>query len=199
MVSETVVFISGSRGIQELGPEATQALDKIIQLGFEIVIGDCYGVDRQVQHYLSRKQYAKHVTVYHIGKKPRNCVPTMKTCYVPSHHQPEKNTEMAKVASFGLAIWDSRSRGTADAIEKMRAKGIQVKVVRQVSTETTLVCRAGTHPRDDRQPAKPMPKQMPMCIECTRARTPEELKAWNGQPNCPNRQRIEYRCALKHE
>ena len=39
----TKVFVSGSRSIKQL-PEAVRvSLDKIIELGFTVCVGDCYG------------------------------------------------------------------------------------------------------------------------------------------------------------
>ena len=121
----STVFISGSRSITRLDDGARQALDKIMGLGLDIVIGDSYGVDLAVQHYLKDKNY-QPVTVYHIGKEPRNNA-GYPTRYVPSPFQTQKNVEMAKAADYGLAIWDGRSSGTAHAIQQMKAKGIYVK------------------------------------------------------------------------
>ena len=186
------VFITGSRGIKELNPEAIEALDKIIVRGFEIVVGDCYGVDRTVQTYLSQKGYASHVTVYHTAKEPRNFVDSaFNHCYTPSPDLRHKNTEMAKVANYGLAIWDGHSRGTADSIRKMAEKGIYIRIVRQVTQASTVFCRVGTHPRPkDRKEPQPYPKGYRVCLFCTEPHTPDEIKAWNGSTPCPLRAAI---------
>ena len=39
----TKVFVSGSRSVRALPQAAKTSLDKIIELGFTIIIGDCYG------------------------------------------------------------------------------------------------------------------------------------------------------------
>lgn len=41
----TTVLISGSRSITELPKSAIESLDKIIDLNFDILVGDAYGVD----------------------------------------------------------------------------------------------------------------------------------------------------------
>ena len=68
---DSIVMISGSRSVNKLPQSALNSLDKIIELGFKVVIGDCYGIDTLVQEYLKLKNYQK-VTIYHIGNKPRN-------------------------------------------------------------------------------------------------------------------------------
>lgn len=42
---------------------------------------------------------------------------------------PIRNAEMAAVADALIAFWDGKSRGTADMINKARAKGLRVVVV----------------------------------------------------------------------
>ena len=179
----STVFVSGSRSITTLDDEARRALDRIMRLGFNFVVGDGYGVDIAVQHYLKSKNY-QPVTVYHIGKKPRNNA-GYPTRYVPSPFQTQKNVEMAQAADYGLAIWDGRSRETAEAIQRMKEKDIQVRIVRQVSEATTRFCRAGTHPRKPDYHDRPVPEDMPRCSKCFEPRQPEELKAWDGQSPCP--------------
>ena len=179
----STVFVSGSRSITQLDDEARRALDKIMRLGFYFVVGDGYGVDIAVQHYLKSKNY-QQVTIYHIGKQPRNNA-GYPTRYVPSPFQTQKNVEMATAADYGLAIWDGRSRGTADAIRRMKEKGIYIKIIHQVSEATTRFCRAGTHPRKPDYHDRLVPDDMPRCTKCFEPRTPEQLKAWDGQPPCP--------------
>ena len=179
----STVFITGSRSISKLNDEAIKSLNRIMAQGFRVVIGDSYGVDIAVQKYFKTKGYTK-VTVYHVQLKPRNNA-GFPTKYVPSPNQTHKNTEMAKLADYGLAIWDGHSRGTADSITKMNDKGIHIKVIYQVTQATTLFCRAGTHPRKPDYHDRPVPDDMPRCTKCLEPRTPEQLKAWDGQPLCP--------------
>ena len=181
-----IVFISGSRSIGELSQAAQQSLDKIMARNLRVVIGDCYGVDRLVQLYLAEHGYADSVTVYTIHREPRNFVDSaFHHCYVAATHEPAKNSAMAFVANFGLAIWDGHSHGTADAINKMKAKGIPVKVISQVTEATTRFCRCGTYPREQDWTPKPVTEGAARCTKCLQPQTPEQLREWDGNTPCP--------------
>jgi adenine-specific DNA-methyltransferase len=120
-----IVFISGSRSVKELPQSALNSLDKIIELGFKVILGDCYGVDTLVQKYLKSKNYTK-VTVYHIGNYPRFNL-GFKTVKVDGIRQVDKDIEMSKKAHYGLAIWDGKSKGTLANIQRVPlTKVIQV-------------------------------------------------------------------------
>ena len=101
-------MISGSRNIKTLNPEVINSLNKIIELEFEIIIGDCYGIDTLIQRYLKSRNYQK-VTVYHIGNHPRNNL-GFNTVKVQGKSYKDKDIAMCRIANYGLAIWDG-SRG----------------------------------------------------------------------------------------
>lgn len=115
------VFVSGSRGVSELPEEAKTPLDKIRELGFTVLVGDCHGVDTLVQRHLAG--YSK-VVVFHIGERPRNNH-GFDTVRVSGSRQSDKDAAMA-AADYGLAVWDGCSPGTRRSIERDRA----TKVVR---------------------------------------------------------------------
>lgn len=117
------VMVSGTRSIKTLPQAARDALDKIIALGFELIVGDCYGVDDLVQRYLKTKGYAK-VTVYHINQ-PRhtNSYPTRK---ISGSRQDAKDRQLCSDADYGLAVWDGVSKGTKANITRVP----KTKVVR---------------------------------------------------------------------
>lgn len=46
------VFVSGSKKIEYLNEEMKRILDKLISKKYDILIGDCIGVDLEVQEYL---------------------------------------------------------------------------------------------------------------------------------------------------
>ena len=116
------VFVSGSRGVQELPAAAKASLDKIKELGFTVLVGDCHGVDTLVQAYL--EGYLK-VVVFHIGARPRTNF-GFDTVKVAGYQQTDKDAAMAADADYGLAIWDGKSPGTVKNIERVKA----TKVVR---------------------------------------------------------------------
>ena len=57
------IFIAGSREISVLDDYTQAKLDSICSKGYDVLIGDCYGVYALVQSYLSSRKYEK-VTVY---------------------------------------------------------------------------------------------------------------------------------------
>jgi hypothetical protein len=116
------VFVSGSRGVSELPEEARASLDKVRELGFTVLVGDCHGVDTLVQQHL--EGYRK-VVVFHIGERPRNNN-GFDTVQVGGSRQTDKDAAMAADADYGLAVWDGRSPGTKKNIERVKA----TKVVR---------------------------------------------------------------------
>ena len=137
------VFVSGSRSISDLPIQAMESLDRMVEKGMQIVVGDCWGVDRLVQQYLASKHYASHVTVYTIGKEPRNFVDSgFNTRRVIGTSQAAKDEAMAKIADYALAIWDGKSRGTAKNIERMAGK-VKVIQAQPAKTETIAVNKFG--------------------------------------------------------
>ncbi len=116
------VFVSGSRGVRDLPEAAKVSLDKIKEVGFTVLVGDCHGVDALVQAYL--KDYGE-VVVFHIGWEPRHNL-GFDTVRIIGSKQTDKDAAMAADADYGLAIWDGKSSGTAKNIGRVKA----TKVVR---------------------------------------------------------------------
>ena len=120
----TFVFISGSRSIKSLPFEALKSLEAIMAQGFTVLVGDCFGVDTLVQDYLAERDY-RNVIVCHIGTRPRNNR-SFKTHHVPGTSQTDKDEYMGRTATFGLAIWDGVSPGTAKNVARVKTKVITV-------------------------------------------------------------------------
>jgi hypothetical protein len=53
----TRVFIGGSRHVTRLEAEVRRRLDRIVEKGLPVVIGDANGADEAVQRYLSDRQF----------------------------------------------------------------------------------------------------------------------------------------------
>ena len=67
----TTIFISGSREIPFIPDEVRERVDRIIDSGFDIVVGDSErGVDSAILRYLESRSY-ENVSVYTIHDKPR--------------------------------------------------------------------------------------------------------------------------------
>lgn len=114
------VMISGSRSILRLPTEAIESLDRIIDLELPVIIGDATGVDSLVQQYLRSRSYQK-VTVYFAAwqgnGKPRN-THGYPTAPVRGSYA-DRDEQMCSECTYGLAIWDGHSRGTATNIKRV--------------------------------------------------------------------------------
>lgn len=125
------VFVSGSKSISTLNFEFLEHLSHAIQEGFEIIVGDCYGVDAAVQKHLADINYP-NVTVYCSGETPRNfflkkgkihsCIEFSKGL-TGREFQYVKDIEMSKDCDYGIALWDSKSIGTGENIKRLYSLG----------------------------------------------------------------------------
>jgi hypothetical protein len=122
-----IVFIAGSIAIKKLHRDFCLRIENAVKSGLEIVVGDADGADTSIQNELF-KLSAKLVTVYCTGDQPRNNVGDWPVHYVSSNAEPgsrayftAKDVEMARVADFGLMVWDTKSPGTlSNVIELLR-------------------------------------------------------------------------------
>ena len=55
----TKVFIGGSRRVTRLNADVRRRIDKIIEQGFPILVGDANGADKAIQTYLLSRRYPK--------------------------------------------------------------------------------------------------------------------------------------------
>jgi hypothetical protein len=121
----TTIFISGSREIALIPNEVRVRIDRIIDSGFDIVVGDSdRGVDAAILRYLQSRSY-EHVTVYTIHSKPRvkTLLASWRICKIEPTSatktdkagnvrngrelETEKDRAMGNVADFGLVVWQS--------------------------------------------------------------------------------------------
>lgn len=121
----TTIFISGSRSLGFLPDEFKQRIERIIEKGYDIVIGDSEkGVDALTIRYLTECQY-NHVAVYTTHDKPR--LEGLPDCWKVHVEQPgsepkfdsagqvrnareretAKDKAMAVVSDYGLVAWQS--------------------------------------------------------------------------------------------
>jgi len=119
-MNKTVV-ISGSRSINELPLEAIASLDRIIELGFKVIVGDASGIDSLVQQYLQSKNYQKVLVYYALfngNGKPRKIF-GYPTIGIPGNYS-VRDIQMCLHCDYGLAIWDGQSKGTAANIKRVK-------------------------------------------------------------------------------
>ena len=119
------IFISGSREIPYIPEETRERVDRIVDSGFDIVVGDSErGVDAAILKYLESLSY-ENVSVYTIHEKPRvksilgewnirriepgPDAKTDKAGNILNRRELEtaKDQAMGAVADFGLVIWQS--------------------------------------------------------------------------------------------
>lgn len=125
----TTVFVAGSLSIKRLHPRFLECLDRIVGNGFEIVCGDADGADASIQQALLDRN-ATAVTIYCSGDRPRNNLGGWSVQRVATGHEPgsrafftAKDLEMAKVADYGLMMWDSKSTGTLSNVIELLKRG----------------------------------------------------------------------------
>ena len=123
------IFISGSRALNDYNL-IKSILDCILPKSDDILVlvGDCYGVDTQVQKYCNC--YDIPFVVYHIGEKPRNLVVSntpVKKC--SGNKQTNKDIQMSMDCDCGIAFWDCKSSGTKANIQRLKDLGKECKVL----------------------------------------------------------------------
>jgi len=123
------IFISGSKSISKLSAEMFEVLDKIIQDGDTILVGDCYGVDLAVQKYLLQKGYTD-VLVYCSGELPRNhVVGVIHSCAKEAAglkgraFQYVKDKAMCDDCDEAFGFWDCKSLGTLENAKRVQEQG----------------------------------------------------------------------------
>ena len=123
------VFISGSKSISKLTEEMLAILDKIVQDGDSVLVGDCYGVDLAVQKYLLTKGYAD-VFVYCSGEQPRHhLIGMIHSCAKDAMglkgraFQYVKDEAMCKDCDEAYGFWDGKSLGTRENAKRVQEQG----------------------------------------------------------------------------
>lgn len=116
------VFVAGSKNISSLNSEVQRRLSSICEKGYSILVGDCYGVDSQVQKFCFHNNY-RDVSVYANNGLPRNNIGAwpVKTIIVTAsvkdfEFYSKKDAAMCRDADYGYMIWDGRSKGTLRSI-----------------------------------------------------------------------------------
>jgi hypothetical protein len=130
----TTVFVAGSLSIKRLHPRFLECLDRIVISGFDVVVGDADGADTSIQQALLDRN-ASSVTVYCSGKIPRNNLGNWPVQRVATDREPgsrafftAKDLEMAKVADYGLMMWDAKSTGTLSNVIELLKRGRTTRV-----------------------------------------------------------------------
>jgi hypothetical protein len=126
MQPEARVFVGGSRRLSRLNKDVKCRLDRVIEKGLTVIVGDANGADKAVQRYLSSKRYEK-VIVFCMAGECRNNLGSWPTRQVTaasdvrrgSLYYGTKDRAMGSEADYGLMLWDGKSRGTLTNIEDL--------------------------------------------------------------------------------
>lgn len=135
ITTNTKVFIAGSRRLSRLNAEVRERIDKIVEKGFTVIVGDANGADKAVQQYLHLKHYA-NVIVFCMERVCRNNVGNWPTRTIRAAHAERrdfsyystKDRAMAAEADYGLMLWDGQSRGTLTNVVHLVRQGKPVVV-----------------------------------------------------------------------
>lgn len=122
MTLPSTVFVAGSRQISRLPAEVKTRLDKMVEKGFQILVGDANGADKAVQRYLADRSYP-NVLVHCMKDHCRNNVGSWPTREVDAPRGAKgfdyyslKDRAMAETAEYGLMLWDGKSKGTVNNV-----------------------------------------------------------------------------------
>ncbi len=128
------VFLGGSRRIARLNESMRSKLEELLDRGLWMFVGDANGADRAIQQYLADREYER-VVVYAVTGMLRNNVGHWKVRSVDASRGARgfdlysvKDTQMANDASYGLMLWDGKSRGTLENVRNLLAQGKPVAV-----------------------------------------------------------------------
>lgn len=142
------VFVGGSRRVSRLPSLARERLDNIVASGFPIIVGDANGADKAVQKHLFEFGY-QSVTVFCSGETCRNNLGhwTAQFIHAPKYARgfqfyAAKDREMARVADFGLMIWDGKSAGTLLNVLRLIRAGKKAVLLNAPQKSTTTLKNA---------------------------------------------------------
>ena len=143
------VFIAGARSIKTLSPEVKSKMMQIYDKGYDVIVGDCYGVDTSVQRFYSNLSYDK-VIVYASNGKARNNIGGWKVqgIITPDNvsgfeYYRQKDIAMANEADYGFMIWDGESKGTLSNIVTLISQDKKVLVYYKPSDKMVFIKNSG--------------------------------------------------------
>lgn len=130
----TTVFLSGSRKISRLNEMIRNRINKMIDKGFQIIVGDANGADKALQKFLADVGYS-NVVVFCSGQACRNNIGSWSVRQVSVDSKlkgrdfhTQKDKKMAAEADYGLVLWDGKSAGSISNVFELlkREKSVVV-------------------------------------------------------------------------
>lgn len=123
------IFISGSKKINYLPSDFEQEISRLVKSNkYEFLVGDCDGVDSLVQKFLY-DLHCNNVTVYASGITPRNFYGSVEWKKIllgysmmenMSNYYAIKDSRMSVDCDMAMAIWDGKSKGTKNNIDRLK-------------------------------------------------------------------------------
>lgn len=147
------IFIGGSKMISDIDGTVKEKLSEIIKKQYNVLIGDCWGIDKSVQQFFNQNNY-RRVTVYASGNKVRNNVGNFEIRNIQTdvaegfEFYRQKDIAMAIDADCGFMIWDSKSKGTLNNIIDLVNQNKQVEIYFRES-RTLKIINADTLSKND--------------------------------------------------
>lgn len=116
------IFLAGAKSILGLDDAVKAKLFSLQEKGYDLLVGDCTGVDSLVQQFYAETKYHR-VTVYASNGKARNNIGMwpVKNVPVPAgihgfDFYRQKDIAMVRDTDCGFMIWDGKSKGTLNNI-----------------------------------------------------------------------------------
>ena len=122
---QKTIFLGGSKIINRLEDKIKEDLIDYMNLGHNILIGDCIGADKEMQKLLAENGYPL-VTVYYSGDRPRFNLGNWETKHISSNkylseyeRQKLKDNQMILDADFGYMLLQGQTKGTMANVNKL--------------------------------------------------------------------------------
>ncbi|MDR1101403.1 MAG: hypothetical protein LBL34_03500 [Clostridiales bacterium] len=114
------LFIAGARAITQFDDNVKNKLLSICEKDYDVLIGDCSGVDSSVQKFFTDLGYNK-ITIFASNGKARNNIGNWQVENIPAtgggfEFYAQKDLAMANSADYGFMIWNGKSKGTLNNI-----------------------------------------------------------------------------------
>lgn len=139
------IMIAGARSQKTLEKDVQERIMNICKQQYDILIGDCYGIDAAVQELLKSMNYRK-VTVFATNGITRNNKGNWNVFAVHNNGHSkgfdfyrEKDLAMIQAANYGLMIWDEEGKGTLSNMIELAKQNKPTAVYLTKSKKTATI------------------------------------------------------------